>query len=268
MRGVSEFASVITRLDDVKDYEESERIAAKVAAALTAYVKKGTPDMYNPAEDPNRQTDPATGNLLPRELGLSPGTIIDGLGIGEEVGLIDSNRPNPNAVAWRQGQLRAVAAGIGASYSSIARDYNGTFSSQRQELVEQWVHYAVLADEFVGQIVQPVWQKFVLIAHLSGTVKKPGDLEPNSEDDALYVGQSMPWIDPYKEAQAWHLLTQAGFASEAEVMRKRGVNPRDVLEQIAAWRKEAAEKSLVFSADNENEKGNKQKSRPASAEKK
>jgi capsid protein len=39
-RGISEFASVIARLEDIKDYEESERIAAKVAASLTAYVKK------------------------------------------------------------------------------------------------------------------------------------------------------------------------------------------------------------------------------------
>lgn len=248
MRGVSEFASVITRLDDVKDYEESERIAAKVAAALTAYVKKGAPDMYDPSTDPNVQRD-AAGNILPRDIGLSPGTIIDNLGIGEEVGLIDSNRPNPNAVTWRQGQLRAVAAGVGAGYSSIARDYNGTYSAQRQELVEQWIHYAVLADEFVGQLVQPVWQNFVKIAHLSGVVPMPSDLEPGSEDDALYVGQNMPWIDPLKEAAAWHSLVRDGFASEVEVMRKRGANPRDVMEQIAAWRKETREKELIFGSD-------------------
>ena len=38
MRGVSEFASIITRLVDIKDYEESERVAAKIGANLTAYV--------------------------------------------------------------------------------------------------------------------------------------------------------------------------------------------------------------------------------------
>lgn len=39
-RGMSELSSVITRLEDLKDFEESERIAAKVAASLTAYVKR------------------------------------------------------------------------------------------------------------------------------------------------------------------------------------------------------------------------------------
>lgn len=246
MRGVSEFASVITRLEDIKDYEESERIAAKVAAALTAYVKKGSPDLYDSTSPVERD---AEGNALPRELSLSPGTIIDNLGIGEEIGLIDSNRPNPNVITFRQGQLRAVAAGIGGSYSSIARDYNGTYSAQRQELVEQWIHYAVLTDEFVGQFVQPIWKQFVLAAHLSGKVPMPRDLEQFSEDDCLFVGQSMPWIDPMKEAVAWHSLVRDGFASEVEVIRKRGGNPRDVLEQITAFRKETREKELIFGSD-------------------
>lgn len=251
MRGVSEFASVITRLEDIKDYEESERIAAKIAASLTAYVKKGSPDLYDPSTSPEKDAD---GNALPREISFGPGTIIDNLGLGEEIGLIDSNRPNPNVVTFRQGQLRAVAAGIGGSYSSIARDYNGTYSAQRQELVEQWVNYAILTDDFVGMVVQPVWEWFVMAAHLSGVVPMPADLEPFSEDDALFVGQSMPWIDPLKEANAWHQLVQDGFASEVEVIRKRGGNPRDVMEQIAAFRRESKDKELIFGSDLANEK--------------
>lgn len=243
MRGVSEFASVITRLEDIKDYEESERIAAKVAASLTAYVKKGSAEMYG---------DPAIGasaeGTAP-ELSMNPGMIITGLAVGEEIGMIDSNRPNPNLITFRGGQLRAVAAGLGASYSSLARDYNGTYSAQRQELVEQWINYAVLTDEFVGQFVQPTWKDFVLAANLSGVIPMPKDVDPNSMDDALFVGQSMPWIDPLKEASAWLSLVQAGFASEVEVMRKRGANPRDVLEQINAHRIACKEKKLVFSSD-------------------
>lgn len=247
LRGVSEFASVITRLEDIKDYEESERVAAKIAARLTGYVKRGAPDMFDPEHDARK--DPETGEITPREIAIQMGTIVDSLSIGEEIGLIDTKRPNPNLVTFRQGQLRAVAGGIGASYSSIARDYDGTYSSQRQELVEQWVNYAVLTDEFTGQLVQPVWEAFVIAAHLSGVVKIPADIKPGTHDDALYLGQSMPWIDPLKEANAWVALVKAGFASEVEVMRKRGVNPADVMEQIADWRKKSAEHGLKFDSD-------------------
>ncbi|SDH41175.1 MULTISPECIES: phage portal protein [unclassified Duganella] len=243
VRGVSIFASVITRLEDIKDYEESERIAAKVAASLTAYVKRGSPEMYGETSLPD-SVDGATP-----QIGMAPGMIIQGLKPGEEIGMIDSNRPNPNLITFRSGQLRAAVAGIGASYSSVARDYNGTYSAQRQELVEQWINYAVLTDDFVGQYVQPVWQDFVQIAHISGVIKAPKDVDPDTMDDALFVGQSMPWIDPLKEALAWTALVQAGFASEVEVMRKRGANPRDVLEQINAHRQTTGKMGLYFSSD-------------------
>jgi capsid protein len=59
----------------------------------------------------------------------------------------------------------------------------------------------------------------------------------------------MPWIDPLKEAKANLELTQAGFASEVEIIRRRGGNPRDVLEQIAAWREKVKEKGLTLSSD-------------------
>ncbi len=249
MRGLSEFASIIARLEDIKDYEDSERIAAKVAAALTAYVKKTNPDGYDSA---NAATD-ENGNPIARDLRLTPGMIIDGLAVGEEIGLIDSNRPNPNVVTFRQGQLRAVAAGVGASYSSIARDYNGTYSAQRQELVEQWINYAALTDAFTGLFVSPCWNGFVDAAHISRVVPKPADLMPGTENDALFIAQAMPWIDPMKEAEALVVLTKAGFSSEVEAIRKGGRNPRDVLEQIIQWRKEVARAGLTLSSDAANE---------------
>lgn len=245
-RGVSEFASVITRIEDLKDYEESERIAAKVAASMTAYVKRTDPDVGYSAENLPKGED---GQPLPRDLRMQPGMIIDSLTVGEEIGMIDSKRPNPNLVTWRAGQLRAFAAGVGASYSSVSRDYNGTYSSQRQELVEQWVNYAVLTDEFTGMLVQPAYESFVWISNASGVIPRPRDVMSGTEDDALFIGQSMPWIDPLKEALAWEKLVQAGFASEVEVIRRRGGSPRDVLEQISEFRRQAAEKALMFSSN-------------------
>ena len=237
VRGVSEFASIITRMEDIKDYEESERVAAKIAAMLTAFVKRGTPDLYDP--------DAAKGS---REISFKPGMIIDDLAVGEEIGLIDSSRPNPNLVTFRQGQLKAAASGVGASYSSISKDYSGTYSSQRQEMVEQYIHYAVLCDEFVGEVVQPVWEQFVLAAHLSGVVRIPADVVAGSHNDALYVAQAMPWIDPLKEALGWQKMIETGLASEFEGIRRRGNNPADVLNQIAEFRKKAGEMGLQFGA--------------------
>ena len=68
---MSVFAAVLGRLEDIKDYEESERIAAKVAASMAAFIKKGSQDMY-----PNEMKD---GEMLARELKFRPGMIFDDL---------------------------------------------------------------------------------------------------------------------------------------------------------------------------------------------
>jgi capsid protein len=106
-----------------------------------------------------------------------------------------------------------------------------------------------LTDEFAGMFVRPVWETFVRVADLSGVVRMPDGMRPDLADDALCIGQSMPWIDPLKEAKAWQELTRSGFATEVEVMRKRGVNPRDVLDQLSEFRRDARERGLVLSSD-------------------
>lgn len=227
VRGVSVFASVLARLDDVKDYEESERIAAKVAASMAAYIKKGHPEMYAPDDDEE-----------PRELKFQPGMIFDDLALGEEIGTIDTSRPNQNLEAHRRGQLRAVASGTGVTYSSAAKDYDGTYSAQRQELVEGWGAYGVLANQFIGQFIRPVYERLIATAVASGQLSLPGDLLTETLDDALYVPPQMPWIDPDKEAKAMERLEANVHSSGPEIIRRRGQNPRDVLEQEAWWQRQ------------------------------
>lgn len=245
LRGVTRFASVITRIEDLKDYEESERIAAKVAARLCAYIKRQTAE----GEGYVAPKDDNTDTLIERFFDMAPGMILDNLVPGEDIGIIDSKRPNPNLIFWRNGQLRAFAAGIGASYSSISRDYSGTYSSQRQELVEQWVNYAALTDQFCEMYMRPTVEDFVMAADFSGVIKTPSDVKPGTAANCLFTAPSMPWIDPLKEISAWVLAVQAGFASEYEVMRKRGVSPEELLRQSIDWRKKTKAAGLVFSSD-------------------
>lgn len=224
VRGVSVFASVLNRFDDLKDYEESERIAAKIAASMAAFIKKGTPDLY--------LSDETTGA---RQLQMRPGMIFDDLKPGEEIGMIDTNRPNPNLETYRSGQLKAIAAGAGPTFSSIARSYDGTYSSQRQELVEGYGVYGTLSAEFVSRIACPVYEEFVAMAIASGALKVPAGVDLETLDDALYISPSMPWIDPKKEAEAMGLLEDRCYVSGPENIRKRGGNPADTLAQQSAW---------------------------------
>jgi lambda family phage portal protein len=248
-RGVSVFASVLGRLDDIKDYEESERIAAKVAASMAAFIKKGRPEEYE------QQVDPATGQTAPRNLKFAPGMIFDDLMPGEEIGTIDTSRPNTNLEKHRNGQLRAVASGVGTTYSSLSKNYDGTYSSQRQELVEGWGVYAIIQAEFCSQFVRPVYEAFLSAATAAGLLRLTRGVDPDSLDDALYIGPQMPWIDPVKEAKSWEALERNGHASGPEIIRRRGQNPTDVLEQERQWRQQWRDAELKIATDPANDKG-------------
>jgi lambda family phage portal protein len=239
VRGASMFAAVLSRLDDLKDFEESERIAAKVAASMAAFIVKADAQAY---ETPTT-TD---GSGVPRrEITFTPGMVFDDLRPGEKVETIDTKRPNPNAATWRKEQLRAVASGVQVSYSSAARDYNGTYSSQRQELVEQWGAYQLLSHEFITQAARPVYEGFVTAAVLAGLVPTKG-VDPLTLYDALYVPPAMPWIDPLKEATSFQLLEDLCLVSGPELIRRRGGTPDDVLQSESAWRKRRAEEGLPY----------------------
>lgn len=229
VRGVSLLASVLTRLQDLKDYEESERIAAKIAACMAAFIIKGDPTLYNGGIDEE-------GKPLPsRRMRFEPGMVFDDLRPGESVNTIDTKRPNGNLEPHRNGQLRAVASGMRVSFSTLSKNYLGTYSSQRQELVEQYGAYGILAYEVISQTVRPVYERFVSTALASGELVVPRGFPRANLADALYLPPSMPWIDPQKEAEAMQIMEDNAYMSGPEIIRRRGANPRDVLDQESAW---------------------------------
>ncbi|MDP0122633.1 phage portal protein [Glaesserella parasuis] len=239
LRGVSLFHGVIVRLADLKDYEESERVAARIAAALTMYIKKGDPALFDP-DDVSKEN---------RYFDIAPGQVVDDLKPGEDIGLINSNRPNTNLESFRNGQLRATAAGTRSSYSSIARDYNGTYSSQRQELVESFEGYAVLQDHFVASISRPIYREWLRMAIASGEIEISPDIDPNSVYNAVYSGPVMPWIDPVKETEAWRRRIVGGLSTESEAIRASGNNPAEVKRRRIVEVEENRKYGLKFDTD-------------------
>lgn len=239
VRGVSMLHGVMIRLADLKDYEESERVAARIAAAMTLYIKKGDAALYD--EDSHSQDR--------RLFDIAPGAVIDDLKPGEDIGLINSNRPNTNLESFRNGQLRAAAAGTRSSYSSIARDYNGTYSAQRQELVESFEGYAVLQDAFVASVSRPIYRQWLNMAIASQALTPPKDIDPNALANAVYAGPVMPWIDPIKEANAWKERIKGGLATESQAIRASGNNPAEVKRRRLVEVEENRQAGLKFDTD-------------------
>jgi lambda family phage portal protein len=221
-RGVPIIHAIINRMRDLKDYEESERIAAKVAADLTGFIKRNGENYTG--LDVNAQ-----GN---REYAMSAGQIHI-LQPGEDVGTIKSDRPNTGLEKFRNAMLRAVAAGTGTRYSSISRDYNGTYSAQRQELVEGAIAYRANFAYLVSRFHRPVYNEFIQQALLSKALGKlPMGIDMTTINRADFRAPALPWIDPSSEAKAYQTLIESGLESRTEIMRQRGRDPTKVWEEI------------------------------------
>lgn len=235
VRGLSVFAPVITRLQDLQDYENSERIAAKVAASLCAQIIKGNAEQYT-------GSDPTVGAQMAeaaarayRSMTMVPGLIGDDLLPGERIELIDSKRPNPNIAIYITDQVRRVAGGTGASHSSISRNYDGTYSAQRQELVEIWGAYAMLREQFVARVMRPTWRNFVESAVLAGLVRMPRGWTLDNLAEAAYIAPQMPWIDPLKEALARGEAEDRGWQAPQTSILQMGNDPEEVTRLRRDW---------------------------------
>ncbi len=240
LRGISIFASVINRLEDIKDYEDSERVAARIAAALTAVIKR-EPDSVAPGAEMSEQ------GRAPMK--IEPGLVFDGAGPGDEITMVDAKRPSAQVEPFRMGQLRAAASGLSTSFSSLSKNYDGTYSAQRQELVEQWPEYQCLTKQFITMVTRPVWERFVPLAILSGQIRLPADLDPSTMTDAEYIGPAMPWINPMDEIQAARLRVRTGTKSLTQEIRERGGQPWRVFTQLSDERKEFKRLDLKLEAD-------------------
>ncbi len=220
-RGMSIFAAVYTRLDDIKDYEESERIAARVAAAMTSFIKR----------DPNVFTNQKQTADDQRYYEMQPGIIYDDLLPGEEPVSMQSNRPSGLLGDFRNSMLKMVSAGTGAGYSTISKNYDGTYSAQRQELVEQKIVYDILIEEFNSGWTRPIWDNFIKALLLSG-FKFPLETDQETIFDVHFQNPAVPWIDPRKEADGNRELNKLGVKTRSKIIREQGENPDDVMDEV------------------------------------
>lgn len=241
-RGISIFASVLGRFEDIKEIEESERVAARVAAAMTGYIKKGNPDSY---------IAPSDGNDL-RMMDFEPGIIFDDLRPGEDVGTIASNRPNSKVTEFRDDNMRAAAAGVGVSNSSASKKYDGSYSSQRQELVESYSHYGPLWMYFVRAYCQPVWEQFVEMALTSRAIERPDSMDERTKYDVDHSRPAMPWIDPKKEADGIERRLALRLMARSQAIRQGGNDPDEVRDLILREKAQDQEDGFSLPQDAQN----------------
>ncbi len=211
-RGMSAFASAITRLHNLSGYEESEIVAARATASMMGFVKTPDQELF---ED-GVQSQEAV-------LDFSPGSIRR-LAPGEDLQFFSPNRPDDSFTPFVQQMLRAVAAGLGCSYTQVSSDFSqSNYSSSRLELLETRAHYRTLQKYMIETLCEEVYSKWMEMAVMSGELDLPNyDADPERYEECKWIPPSAQFVDPQKEAAAYKSLVRSGVMTLSQVVALHG----------------------------------------------
>ena len=221
-RGVSIFGHVMSTMQDIKEANDAELIARKVAASMAAY--KYT---EGGEEDPEEEYSKAERFEAGMIYNLKPGT---------KIGVIDTRRSSNELTAFVSDRERSLASGLSIAHSTMTRKYDGNFSSRRQELVESFIQYGALAQNVIGQLSDPVNRRFIDASIASRQLIVPSYIDLDTIYNCTYTLVQMPWIDPLKEATAYEIQERNSWTSGQSIIRGMGKNPADVFAQEQDWR--------------------------------
>lgn len=222
LRGVSEMASVITKLRNVADFDDAVLERQKLANLFTMFVIKPLPAGAN---DPMTGL-PYKGNLNDPIAGLEPG-ISQELLPGEDVRFSEPPDAGAGYADFMRTQNLGVTAGMGTPYELATGDIANVSDRTLRVIVNEFRRLAEHRQWliFIPQMCQPirdVWANMALIA---------GALTQSEADDARRVRwspQGWTYMHPVQDVQAKALEVEHGFRSRSSVIAERGDDPDEV----------------------------------------
>jgi len=233
-RGVSWFAPVALRLQDLADHQDAQLMRQKIAACFAAF--RVTPD-----GEPEAAVG-AASTSGDRFTTLEPGRIED-LAAGEDIRFSD-----PPGVSgydeFTRNVLREAAAGLGITYEALTGDLSGVnFSSGRMGRMEM--------DRNISS-----WQRTLLMPQmlqpLSMWILQEWQFAQGRPVEGVTIGWVPPariLVDPAREIPPLIKKVRAGFTSRSEVIRSLGHDPERVEEEIIADNLRADNSKLIFDSD-------------------
>lgn len=260
-RGEPWFHATLKRLHNAGGYEEAEIVAARASASIMGIVTSPETPVAEDVEDGQRLTD------------LQPG-VIHHLHPGEEFTGFAPNRPNAAVDAFMRHMLRAVAAGIGCSYSALTKDYSqANYSSERASQLEDRDLWRILQGWFIRAFRAQIHKEWLEAAVLARKLPAINDFYSNrAKYDAAvrFKPRGWNWIDPTKEVQAYKTAVRCGFMTVGDVIAQtaNGADPEDIFKARRSELDLMADLDLVFDTDaaQVDEKGKDQVVEPAEEE--
>ena len=220
-RGVTAFASAIMRLNNLRGYEEAEIIAARASSAMMGFVRTPDQELFEDGTFEDQSV-----------LDFAPGSIRR-LAPGEEMQFFSPQRPDDAFTPFVAQMLRAVASGVGCSYTQVSSDFSqSNYSSSRLELIETRAHYRGLQQYIIERLCQPVYEKWMEMAVMAGELRVSGfDMDPDRYYESKWVAPAAQFVDPQKEAEAYKSLIRSGIMTLSQVIALHGGDFEETMRQ-------------------------------------
>lgn len=238
-RGAPWMASAVKRLHHLAGYEEAEVVRARASSSLMGFITSPDGELHgDDVYDDERVSN------------FEPG-VFKYLAPGESVNVPQLDAPDGQFEPFMRGMLRAVAAAIGCSYSTISQDYSqSNYSSSRLSLLEDRENWKTLQDYLIDHLLRPVFERWLAAAVGSGAMPLPGyDVMPERYEAVKWFPRGWEWVDPAKEVSAYKEAVRCGFKTQADVVAAGGGDLEDLLVALAAERERAQELGLTLDID-------------------
>jgi lambda family phage portal protein len=236
-RGVTWMHSVMVPAHMLDGYEQSEAVAARVAAAKMGFlVKKG--------DGPNITDD----TKKPMTMEASPGTI-EALIPGWEFEGWEPNHPSGQFGNFVKQMLRKVASGLSVGYNVLANDAEGvTYSTMRAFALIERDDWRTIQQDWNSGWRRTLYYQWLRMALLTGALVLPTS-NPAHYMAVKHRPRGWPWVDPEKEAKAAGLLLGLGLVSRRAILAERGEDVEEVFRELAEEHELAAELGISISTD-------------------
>jgi lambda family phage portal protein len=252
-RGVTLFASLMSRLRMIGKFADNELAAAAVNALFAAFVKSNMS-----IEAATQAFTPQTATFADKRIDywkkyppMLGGVRIPVLPLGDEIQINSSPRQTTAYPMFQAAFLQSIASALGISYEQLSMDWSKTnYSSARAALNEVWRHVQSVLAAFIEQVVTPVYFAVMEEAFDRGYIVPPKGAPDFWEIPAAYlrarwIGPGRGYVDPVKEANAATTRMVALMSTLEDECAAQGLDFEATLDQIAAEEAMLKERGLT-----------------------
>ncbi len=219
-RGITWLHSIMVPAHMLGGYEESEAIAARIAASMGGF--------FIPSADSGEIAD----GEQPVEMEAAPGSFQIGPA-GATFAQFDPKHPTAQFPAFVKQLLRRIASGLNVFYNVLANDGEGvTYSTMRSFLLVERDDWKAIAEDFIDMFLRPLYETWLETAMLVGAF--PGDFLNFERYLAVeFESRGWTWIDPEKEANGFKIAVDSGLDTLTRIHAEKGRSIEDVFAERA-----------------------------------